>query len=283
MSADTSGTEERLLAWVRAAAAGDRAAAQRVLHAVQDRVYRLALRMLGHPQDAEDAAQEILVIVLTHLGSFRGDSAFMTWVWTIAARHLAEVKRGRREVESFEALGERLVGLNEQEPGSHDPESAVFVQEVRLRCTEAMILSLDRPSRIAYLLGDVFHLSGQEAAAVLEIDPAAFRKRLARARERLHGFMRGRCGVFDPANPCRCERVAEGASARGLLRTESLLFANHPTRAERHAVHRAAREMSDLIHVAEVLRDHPDYAAPESLVVGMRKLLDSNKLEILAH
>ena len=55
----------------------------------QDRVYRLALRMLGHPQDAEDAAQEILVIVQPRLGSFRGESAFSTWVWRIAARPLA--------------------------------------------------------------------------------------------------------------------------------------------------------------------------------------------------
>ena len=44
----------------------------------------------------------------------------------------------------------------------------MFAQEVRLRCTEAMLLSLDRPSRMAYLLGDVFHLPGDEAAAVLE-------------------------------------------------------------------------------------------------------------------
>jgi hypothetical protein len=73
--------DTQLEAWARAAAAGDRAAAERVLEAIQDRVFRLALRMLGHPQDAEDATQEILVVVLTHLGSFRGESALGTWVW----------------------------------------------------------------------------------------------------------------------------------------------------------------------------------------------------------
>src|SRR5215831_9751998 len=93
MSNDTGASGEELVAWVRAAAAGDREAAEEVLRAVQDRVYRLALRMLGHPQDAEDAAQEILIIVLTHLGSFRGESSFFTWVWRIAARRLIEVKQ----------------------------------------------------------------------------------------------------------------------------------------------------------------------------------------------
>src|SRR5262249_12304635 len=56
MSIDDSVSEAQVAGWVQAAAAGDRGAARDVLRAVQDRVYRLALRMLGHPQDAEDAA-----------------------------------------------------------------------------------------------------------------------------------------------------------------------------------------------------------------------------------
>src|SRR5215468_12606043 len=66
---------------VRAAAAGDRDGAEAVLAAVRGEVYRLSLRMLGHPADAEDATQEILVLVLTRLASFRGESAFRTWVY----------------------------------------------------------------------------------------------------------------------------------------------------------------------------------------------------------
>ena len=65
---------------------GEENATEHLLDTYGDRVYRLALRILGHPHDAEDAAQEILVIVLTHLSSFRGESAFTTWVWKIAAR-----------------------------------------------------------------------------------------------------------------------------------------------------------------------------------------------------
>jgi len=283
MTRNTLTAEEQLVTSARAAAKGDRAAAHQVLQAVQDGVYRLALRMLGHPQDAEDATQEILVIVLTHLGSFRGESTLSTWVWTIAARHLSGIKRGRREAESFEALEERLTGLRDETPASQDPESAVFALEVRLRCTEAMILSLDRQSRIAYRLGDIFNLPGEEAAAVLEIEPAIFRKRLSRARERLHEFMRGQCGIFDPNNSCRCERVAAGATGRGLLRREDLLFANHPTRPAKVVLERATREMTYLMRMAGVIRDRADYAAPASLAGRLRELLDSGRLELLRH
>jgi RNA polymerase sigma factor (sigma-70 family) len=136
---------------VRAAAGGDKAAAREVLDAISDDVYELALRMLGHPADAEDAAQEILVVVLTHLSSFRGESAFQTWVWRIAANHLARVRRGRRETITFEILDDRLrTGLREESSERPDPEAAALAAELRLRCTEAMILSLDRDKMVRY-------------------------------------------------------------------------------------------------------------------------------------
>src|SRR5207245_46709 len=131
MNDETHPTRDELLGLVREAAAGNRAAAQAVLEAIEDNVYRLALRMLGHPADAEDAAQEILVVVLTHLGSFRGESAFSTWVFRIAANHLARVRRGRRETINFDTLDERLrTGFREDEASAPDPETETLAREV---------------------------------------------------------------------------------------------------------------------------------------------------------
>ena len=76
-------TEESLEQLVAKAADGDKVALEEVVRQIQDKVYGLALRMLWHPADAEDAAQEILIKIITHLGSFRGDSAFMTWVYRV--------------------------------------------------------------------------------------------------------------------------------------------------------------------------------------------------------
>jgi RNA polymerase sigma factor (sigma-70 family) len=267
---------------VRAAAAGDQAAARAVLDAIQDGVYHLALRMLGHPADAEDAAQEILVIVLTHLGSFRGESAFQTWVWRIAANHLARVRRGRREVLTFEVLGDRLrSGLREDASPRPDPEAEALTNELRLRCTAGMLLSLDRDLRIAYVLGDILNLSGADAALVLEIDEAAYRKRLSRARERLYDFLRGWCGVFDGGNPCRCHKQVECAIERGLLAPEDLYFSKERTRPAQAKFHRAADEVTSLMHVAEVMRGPASYLAPEAMVRSLRELLDSPRLELL--
>lgn len=274
--------DSTLVGWVRAAAAGDRGAAERLLHEIEDGVYRLALRMLGHPQDAEDAAQEILVIVLTHLGSFRGESSFRTWCWRIASNHLLRSRRGRLEKVTFESITEMLETGEGEPPELPEAELALLAREVRLRCTEAMLLSLDRDLRIAFVLTEILGLSGQEAAEVLELDPATYRKRISRARSRLLAFMRAKCGLFEPESSCRCPRQVASAITRGMLVPEQLLLATHPTRSPEanDAVERCVTEVDLLLRAAEVLR-HPDYAAPPGLLGRVRALLESGRLELL--
>jgi DNA-directed RNA polymerase specialized sigma24 family protein len=78
---------------VAAAQSGDAAALEALVASVRDRVYRLALRMVARPADAEDATQEILIRVITRLGSFRGEAAFTTWVHRVAVNHLLDRRR----------------------------------------------------------------------------------------------------------------------------------------------------------------------------------------------
>lgn len=65
----------------RRAADGDQRALSELLRGLQDPMYRLALRFLGHPHDAQDACQEILVRIMTHLSSFEGRSKLTTWAY----------------------------------------------------------------------------------------------------------------------------------------------------------------------------------------------------------
>ena len=278
---------------VKAAAAGDRDAAEAVLAALRGEVYRLSLRMLGHPADAEDATQEILVLVLTRLASFRGESAFRTWVFRVAVSHLLRRKRGQRETLTFDTLGERLQsGLESDAPGVPEAEMALHAREIRLRCTSGMLLCLDRELRVAWVLGEIVGLSGEEAASVLEIEPPAFRKRLSRARGLLFAFLRRQCGLYDESLPCRCSRQIGAALQRGLFRRGELPLACHPVEREGvdrrlpprltpDDIERTAEEVAALQKAAEVLRGHPDYAAPEALTARLRRLIHSDELELL--
>jgi RNA polymerase sigma factor (sigma-70 family) len=254
---------------------GDRDALEQLIRAIKDDVYRLALRMLWHPADAEDATQEILIRVVTRLATFRGDAAFRTWVFRVAANHLLTTRRRRAESPelTFDGFAADLAdGLDM--PHASSVDEGLLAEEVKLGCTQGMLLCLDRPHRLAYVLGEVFELPGDQAAAVLEIDPAAYRKRLSRARERIQGFMRGHCGLVEPDNPCRCQRRIGRAIGVGRLDPDMLLFASHPASAR---VAAGVDEMERLHDAAAVFRSHPDYRAPDRLGGALGELIRAGR------
>src|ERR1700688_419346 len=108
--ADNLPTEHEDQSLVMRARSGDRKALEELVQRHQGWIYNIAIRMLYHPQDAEDATQEILVKVLTPLSSFEGWSSFRTWLYRVAFNHLLNVKRGREELRgtTFSAYGDAL-------------------------------------------------------------------------------------------------------------------------------------------------------------------------------
>lgn len=272
---------------VNRAIAGDRAALEAVITAIQGDVYNLAVRMLWSPDDAADAAQDILLKVVTHLSTFRAESAFRTWVYRIAANHLLNVRKSRveREELTFSTFGEQLaVGLSDTSaPRAAEPDQALLEEEVKIGCTQGMLLCLDRDHRVAYILGEVFDLASDEAAIVLGVSAVTYRKRLSRARERLRAFMNNHCGLVAPRAPCRCGRRVAHAVATGRVRPGALLFASSNTgpRQEPPDVEPQVREMEELHRVAAIYKAHPSYTPPDRVLAEIRQTLGGRRLTLL--
>ena len=275
---------ERLVAQ---ACAGDRQALEDVVLAVQDRIYKLALRMLAHPADAEDAAQEILVKIVTRLESYRGESAFTTWAFSVAARHLLTVRRQRAELAAlpFEEMEQRIDHGSAREWPRSLPEAqqGLVVEEIRLSCLQGLLLALDRDQRLVYLLTEVFDVTGAQGAHILNIDSAAYRKRLSRARARLNDFMLRCCSLINPDNPCQCRRQARSGLAEGWISPDRLRYVGAPCRAKYHpdALRRLA-ELDELQRVAVLFKTSPDFAAPDSLAAGIRAVVGSGRYELFS-
>ena len=245
---------------VAAAVGGDQRALDQLLRAVGDDVHRLAQRMLWHPEDAEDATQEVLVKVATRLSTFRGDARVTTWVHRIAVNHLLTARRRRAEdpTLTFAAFGEDLARDLDAAYDSRGVDDELLAHEVMVGCTQGMLLCLDREHRMAYILGDVLELTSDQAAELCEITPAAFRKRLQRARERIQHFMQGHCGLLDPANPCRCRRRVGAAIHHGRVDPEDLLFARR--------VDALKLDMQRFTDAGALFRSHPGQRTPPALV-----------------
>ncbi len=264
-----------LVALVEKARAGDGAALEGIVREIQQPIYRLALRMLWHPEDARDATQDILVRVITQLGGFRGDSALTTWVYRVAANYLLSAKKSRLEAQalSYEAFAADLDdGLDLTAFRREDPESIAILEEIKVGCTLAMLSCLDRPHRLAYILGEIAELTDAEGAAALEVTQDAFRKRLSRARRTVSDFMLGHCGLLDPVRSCRCHRRARRAMSSGRVDPQRLMFVPSLAHARRFPeVLEEIRALEATRRAAALLRSHADHRI--DFVAELRELV----------
>lgn len=246
---------------------GDRDALERLVSCLVDDVYRIAVRMVWDRRDAEDATQEILTKVVTKLGSFEGRSSLKTWVYRVAVNHLLDRRRNEHEDFSFDVLAADLLDGLADPRSEHQPELEILAHEVKVTCTGAMLLCLDRPHRIAYLLGDILQLPGPVAADILEIDPAALRKRLQRARSEIRGFMESNCGLVASSAACRCSRRVSRAVELGRVDVGA---SNDTSRARK-----AVREIQAIHRSDHVMRSTLE-SAPNQVLIDWRAALDAS-------
>ena len=271
---------------VELAVIGEKKALENLVKCIQDRVYKLALRMLAHPEDAEDAAQEILIKVITHLSSFRKESTFMTWVYRISANHLLTTRKRRAELWeiNFEQCQKQIdKGFAETwHPSVSEAEQKLIVEELRLNFLQALLQCLDRNLRMAYALGEIFEVKSNEGAYILDVTPEAFRQRLSRARKLIRKFIQKNCGLINLENPCHCKRLAPSAVKTGWVNPNKLLFVNHKRKHQTDDFDESyLLELDELHQVAALFRSHPDYAVPETFIGNIKEMLDSGRFKLL--
>lgn len=266
------------------ALAGSAEDLDRLLRRHERWIYNVALRMLQAPADAEDATQEALLRIVTRLSTFRGESAFRTWAYRIAFRRILDHRRSRPEeaVHGFECYGAYLAAAPDAELAGlagAPADRALLVEEARISCTLGVLLCLDRDQRLVFVLGELFEATDAVGAAVLELSRDNFRQRLARARRQLHEFLAGRCGLVDPANPCRCARKTRAFVRDGIVDPARLVFARGHLASMREASAggRAALDAAVDAAAAALWRDHP-FLAPPDVVARLREVLGGDAL-----
>jgi RNA polymerase sigma factor (sigma-70 family) len=252
-------------------------------------VYNVALRMLQSAAEAEDATQEALLRIVTRLSTFRGESAFRTWAYRIAFRRILDHRRSRPEetVHGFDCYGAYLAAAPDEELAdlaATPADTRLLVEEAKLSCTLGVLLCLDRDQRLVFVLGELFEVSDAVGAEVLELSRDNFRQRLARARHQLQEFLRGRCGLVDPANPCRCARKTRAFVRDGIVDPARLVFARPhlATMREASAGGRVLLDSAVDEASATLWRAQP-FLDPPELVARLRDLLQGEKLRAALH
>ncbi len=162
-------------ALVERAQQGDRQAFAELLELHYERIYRFAFRWSGHRQDAEDIAQEVCIKLGRVIGSFRGESAFSSWLYRITMNVAKD--HGRRRRPTHDDPDQRLANLP---AGGPDPE-ATLMGRLILRCIELLPEGL----RMAVLMVYGEGCNHRQAGEVLECAEGTISWRLSEARRQL--------------------------------------------------------------------------------------------------
>jgi len=179
--------EER---WVRAAQRGDVSAFNSLVDAYQTAAYTVALRTLGHPDDAADATQEAFISAFRAISTFRGAS-FKAWLTRIVVNACYDLRRydRRRPVTSLDGLVEDAGEGSWADERAPDPEAVLMSSETRL-AIERALEALPEEQRLTLVLVDMQGFSYEEAAEALGCAVGTVRSRLARGRARARDELR---------------------------------------------------------------------------------------------
>lgn len=175
---------------IRRAQAGDAAAFEFLYQLHGRRVYALCLRMVGNPSDAEDLAQEAFLQLFRKIGTFRGESAFSTWLHRMTVNVV--LMRLRKKTLPATSLEETADPDDEssgpkQDPGAPDLRLSGAVDRVNL---ERSIEKLPPGYRTVFMLHDVQGYEHNEIADIMRCSVGNSKSQLHKARTRLRELLR---------------------------------------------------------------------------------------------
>ena len=190
-------TEQEL---VRAAAGGDTEAFERLVETYENKIYTLALRMSGSPDDAGDIAQEAFLAAWRGLPAFRGEAGFATWLYRLASNAAIDYLRRQRKQRGELSLDDEELGLDALDAGP-GPQDAAEGEEVR-SAVAAGLGALSEGHRQVLVLRELQGLSYEEIAAVLAVDLGTVKSRISRARSALRKILleNGNLSGYLPSN-----------------------------------------------------------------------------------
>jgi RNA polymerase sigma-70 factor (ECF subfamily) len=165
----------------------------RLVDAFSGPLYRLALKMLGNPQDAEDVLQNTFIKAMQNLENFEGRSSLSTWLYRIAVNEaLMLLRKQKPEISLADTLPEDDQDTDYFPTEFTDwcclPEEEFLNAESR-QALEVAIRRLPETLRVVFLLRDIEGLSIQETSEALELTETAVKTRLLRARLRLREIL----------------------------------------------------------------------------------------------
>ena len=182
---------------VQRAKQGDEQSFAALVEQNQGRIYNLALRMTGNPDDALELSQEAFLNAWKGLGKFQGDSSFATWLYRLTSNVCIDFLRREKRRSALSMT----VSLDDEEEARQaelpDERYSPHVEAERRETLRAGLASLSEEHRRVLILRELEGLSYGEIAQVLELEEGTVKSRIARARLALRNYLKKQGNFFD--------------------------------------------------------------------------------------
>ena len=261
---------------------GSVAALEALIYRHQHFIYNIALKMMGNVQDAQDITQEVLIKIITKLSQFKKESNFRTWLYRITFNHFLQMKKSMSEMatESFEVVEKQLDSIPSQALSLlEESEMRVEIEETKLTCMNGMLLCLERDQRLVFILGELFNVSHDLGANLLNISKDNFRQKLSRARKDLYNFMNNKCGLIRKENPCKCSGKTKGFIRAGKVNPDNLQFNKDYLKTIQEVIGQKKDEYDDFVteNYADIFAKHP-FQEKEHKQIIFNRLINNESL-----
>lgn len=168
---------------------GDREAFEQLVQLYERRVYTMALRMVGSPEDAYDLSQETFLRVYRSIRTFRGEAKFSTWIYKIVSNLCITFLRRKNRIRQIPLEQEADGGFEISLPDDRfNPELVLERVEIS-RTIEQALKTLSEEHRAIFILRELNGLSYAEIGEILSLEEGTVKSRLFRAREKLRVYL----------------------------------------------------------------------------------------------
>lgn len=180
---------------IQRAGQGDASAFNALMGMHERRMYAVALRMCGNPEDAQDCLQEAMLRIYRAINGFKAQSSFSTWVYRITMNTCLDELRRRKNRPNTSLDGLYDAGWSPVDPGQ-TPEKSAMIGDMR-RQLQIYIRELPEDMRSAVVLRDIEGYSYEEIATMLDANVGTIKSRISRGREKLREKIMSRPELFD--------------------------------------------------------------------------------------
>ncbi|MDI6803783.1 MAG: sigma-70 family RNA polymerase sigma factor [Bacteroidota bacterium] len=169
---------------IQIARTGDERAFTELVRRYEDMIYSFSYKVCRNKEKAEQTLQDTFINVYKNISSFRGDSKFSTWLYSIVTNNCMMKHRKRKLDDLWISYDESPTdGMEPSEYAAWDPSPAELLMDKELQeKMDAAILKLPQDYRVVFVLRDIEGRSAEETSKILKLSVPAVKSRLRRAR-----------------------------------------------------------------------------------------------------